>query len=139
MTRFDRTPEKTHRARSLRANATKAERKLWRRLKSKQIEGLKFRKQHPIGPYILDFYCPEVKLCIEVDGGQHNESSHIQSDATRTNFLEAHGVTVIRFWNVEIFDNLDGVVEAIMEQAWSLKREIHLNRESVPSPWKGEG
>jgi very-short-patch-repair endonuclease len=70
MTRFDRTPEKTHRARSLRANATKAERKLWRRLKSKQIEGLKFRKQHPIGPYILDFYCPEVKLCIEVDGGQ---------------------------------------------------------------------
>jgi very-short-patch-repair endonuclease len=86
-----------NRARELRKNPTDAERKLWAHLRLRQIGGYKFRRQHPLGPYIVDFVCIEKKLIVEVDGGQHDEKRFY--DAKRDKWLEEKGFKVIRFWN----------------------------------------
>jgi adenine-specific DNA-methyltransferase len=93
------------RSRALRRNSTDAERKLWSVLRSRQLNGFKFRKQVEIDGYVVDFLCPEKRLIIEVDGGQHTP----ERDARRTAFLESQGFTIIRFWNDEVLQNLDGV------------------------------
>ncbi len=100
-------------ARSLRKNQTDAELMLWQLLRSKRMKGLKFRRQHPIPPYIVDFICTEKKLIIEVDGGQHAEA--IEYDNKRTAFLESKGYKVIRFWNNELLTNKEGVYETILK------------------------
>ncbi len=92
---------------------TDAERKLWSALRDRQIDGLKFRRQHPIGPYVLDFLCEERRLAVELDGGQHTA----EKDAARTAWLADHGVRVIRFWNNDVLTNLPGVVEMIRQEA----------------------
>jgi very-short-patch-repair endonuclease len=101
----------TARARHLRRNQTLAEARLWRALRMRQFRGVKFRRQHPVGGYVLDFACPELGLAVEVDGSQH--AWQRQADETRTAILERHGYTVLRFWNNEVSGNLDGVLEAI--------------------------
>jgi very-short-patch-repair endonuclease len=93
------------RARSLRRDMTEAEMKLWALLR--EIEGFKFRRQVPIGPYIVDFVCHQAKLIIEADGGQHDLESG--REVSRTEFLEGEGYRVLRFWNNEVLSNLDGV------------------------------
>lgn len=98
-------------ARRLRIEMTDAERKLWSALRGRQLEGFKFRRQHPLGPYILDFACIEHRLVIEADGGQHGESD---TDNRRTAILEQHGWRVIRFWNNDILTNIEGVVSEIL-------------------------
>jgi very-short-patch-repair endonuclease len=98
-------------SRDLRNNPTEAEKILWRHLKSKQLNGLKFRRQRPIDNFIVDFVCLEKRLIIELDGGQHNENIH---DRHRTEILESNGFLVLRFWNNEIFENIEGVLEAII-------------------------
>jgi very-short-patch-repair endonuclease len=98
-------------ARHLRKNPTEAEQKLWSRLRRKQLDGYRFRRQRPIGPYIVDFVCLEVSLIIEVDGGQHAEQ--VTKDEARTRFLEKEGFRVIRFWNNDVLANTDGVLDAI--------------------------
>jgi very-short-patch-repair endonuclease len=100
-------------ARKLRKTMTLAEVLLWNQLKARQFHNLKFRKQSVIGPYIADFLCHENKLIIEVDGGQHGD---MPSDAVRASFLESKGFQVLRFWNEEILNNLDGVLKVIEEQ-----------------------
>ena len=100
-------------ARKLRRDATAVENKLWQRLRSRQIEGAKFRRQFPIGAYIADFACIELRLIIELDGGQHAESS---ADGERTRWIEANGYTVIRFWNNDMIENLEGVLETIRRE-----------------------
>ena len=106
-------PSSNRNARDLRRNLTDAERALWRHLRQRQIAGLKFRRQHPIGRYILDFVCLEARLVIELDGGQH---AHRQgADQERTAWLEARGYRVLRFWNTEVFENPEGVMEAILQ------------------------
>ena len=105
------------RRKELRLNQTEAEKALWKRIRNKQYNGLKFFRQYGIGPYILDFYCPEVKLAIELDGGQHNDVENKDYDETRTEYLKAHGIEVIRFWNTEVLGNMEGVlakVEAVI-------------------------
>jgi len=97
-------------ARHLRANSTDAERRLWSHLRRKHINGARFRRQQPIGPYIVDFFCPEAKLIVEVDGGQHAEDSPLRPD-----WLEACGYRVIRFWNNDVLSNMDGVLTMIVE------------------------
>ena len=104
----------TGRARRLRTQATDAERALWRLLRSRQIGGLKFRRQQPYGPFVLDFYCHEHRLAIEADGGQHLDAENIAQDRERTRYLEAHGLRVLRFTNVEILRQPDEVVAAIV-------------------------
>nr|GGH97631.1 hypothetical protein GCM10011355_19320 [Aquisalinus luteolus] len=103
------------RARELRRNQTEAERRVWNALRNRQIDGHKFRRQHAIGPYIVDFVCLDRKLIIELDGGQHGEPQARAYDARRTEFLEQEGFDVIRFWNIDVFETLDGVLERIAE------------------------
>ncbi|TBV74434.1 endonuclease domain-containing protein [Pseudoxanthomonas winnipegensis] len=110
-------------ARALRREMTDAERLLWRHLRGGQLKGLKFRRQHPIPPYIADFCCVELKLIIELDGGQHSE----QSDATRTKFLESQGWRVVRYWDNEVLTQIEAVVEAI----WN----IASHRTLTPTPF----
>ncbi|MCH9807510.1 MAG: endonuclease domain-containing protein [Alphaproteobacteria bacterium] len=102
----------TGRARRLRREQTDAEKKLWRRLRNRQVDGWKFRRQVPHGAYILDFYCIEAKLVIEVDGSQHADLK-VTHDAIRTAELETDGLRVLRFWNAEVLNNIEGVLEAI--------------------------
>ncbi len=99
-------------ARNLRKNQTDAEAALWKLVRAKQIQNLKFRRQHPIPPYIVDFVCIEKRLIIELDGGQHAEA--INYDELRTKFLESKGYTVIRFWNNEALNNIEGVYETLI-------------------------
>jgi type I restriction enzyme M protein len=96
-------------ARELRKNQTDAESLLWQLIRDRQIADCKFRRQHPVAPYILDFYCHEKKLAIELDGGQHNTESAIGQDHKRTEFLASQGITVLRFWNNDVLQNTEAV------------------------------
>jgi adenine-specific DNA-methyltransferase len=100
-------------ARRLRRESTDAERQLWRHLRNRAVLGLKFRRQHAIPPFFLDFACPEIALVIEIDGGQHMSEEALASDARRTAFLEAQGYSVLRFSNIDVLTNIEGVVLAI--------------------------
>jgi very-short-patch-repair endonuclease len=113
LSRFDRTATKTQKARGLRQDSTVVERRLWYRLRRGQIDGHRFRRQHPAGPYVLDFYCPELRLAIELDGGQHNFAAGIGRDQRRDSWLVARGVVVLRFWNSDVIENMTGVLETI--------------------------
>ena len=112
MTRFDRTTARTERARRLRREMTAVEKKIWSRLSNAQL-GVSFRRQHPISPYVVDFYCAPAGLVIELDGDQHGFDEGLAKDARRTMFLSNKGLRTLRFWNHEVVTNTDGVVEAI--------------------------
>jgi len=100
-------------ARALRKRSTDAERLLWSRLRGKQAGGYKFRRQQPIGDFIVDFTCFELRLIIEVDGGGHSEQ--IEADQKRTAWLESQGFRVVRYWNNEVLLQTQGVLEAIWQ------------------------
>ena len=100
-------------ARQLRRDQTLAETKLWLALRSHQLENIHFRRQHPIGNYIVDFCAPQAKLIIELDGSQHLEQADY--DAERTEFLQSKGYRVLRFWNRDVLNNLDGVMIMILD------------------------
>ena len=100
------------RGRDLRRNATDAEKLLWHRLRDRQINGAKFRRQVPIDRYIADFVCFDARLIVEADGGQHTP----ETDARRTAALEAAGYKIIRFWNNDILRNTEGVLETIRQE-----------------------
>ena len=100
----------TPRARQLRRDQTDAERAIWRRLRGRQLGGAKFRRQHPVGPYIVDFFCEEHRLVVEIDGGQHGP----ETDRQRTAYLETQGLTVLRFWNDDVLRSPDGVVQTLL-------------------------
>ena len=101
-----------HRARALRRDMTDAERRLWAALRHRRLRHLKFRRQHPLGPFIVDFACIEHRLIVEADGGPHADSD---DDARRTALLESRGWRVLRFWNNDILANPEGVQEAILQ------------------------
>ena len=114
----------TRRARKLRKDMTDAERRIWFALRDRRFDGWKFRRQVPFDHYILDFVCFEVKLVIEVDGGQHDERA--EHDARRSSHLESNGFKALRFWNNEVLGNLEGVLTMI---------DLHLRADSAaPSP-----
>ena len=115
----------TQLARHLRRRETEAERALWRRLRNRQIDGWKFKRQVPFGRFVLDFFCFDADLVIEVDGGSHAEAQGIERDKVRTAYLEANGLTVIRFWNGDVLNNIDGVLEVVYEA---------LGQRRAPSP-----
>ena len=116
------------RVRGLRDAMTDSERALWARLRGAQLGGYKFRRQHPVPPYFVDFYCERVRLAIEVDGPQHT----IQSDAARTVFLRSRGIAILRFGSNDVLRQIDAVIEAI----WN-----HLDNPTLtPTPLpEGEG
>jgi len=98
---------------ALRHNLTSAEATLWIELKGKQLEGRKFRRQHSVGPYILDFYCPSEKLCVELDGAGHFTPEGVAYDKTRTEYLNRLNIRVIRFRNLDVFEQMEKVLSEI--------------------------
>ncbi len=111
---------------------TDAERRLWHSLRVRQIDGHKFRRQYPLGRYIVDFVCLERRLIVEVDGGQHSERQ--VEDTIRSQWLRSKGFRVVRFWNHEIMSNLDGVTTVIGQALRAMGEPP-----SLPSPSQGEG
>jgi len=105
--------EMFNKAQNLRKTQTSAERLLWSKLRSRQLSGFKFRRQHPIDKYILDFYCSEAQLAIEIDGGQHADDEHRKKDNLRTSVINGKGIQVIRFWNDDVLKHLDDVIAEI--------------------------
>ena len=103
----------TSRARRLRSDSTDAERVLWRLLRNRQVAGCKFRRQAPIGRYVVDFVCFQRRLIVEVDGGLHQLRAH--SDAERTKWLRSQGFQVLRFWNNQVLTETTAVQEALLE------------------------
>ncbi len=110
-------------ARQLRKRPTSAENLLWQKLRNRQLEGFKFRRRQPLGPYIVDFINFEKKIVIEVDGGQHTKSP--AKDKKRDDWLNEEGFEVMRFWNNEVFENLDGI--------WQVIRDRLITPSPVPS------
>ena len=102
-------------ARGLCRRQTDAERALWNKLRNKQIEGVRFRRQQPIGSYIVDFVSLERKLIIEIDGGQHNQRKVREKDEEREKWLKERGYQILRFWNNDALTNIEGVLEKIEE------------------------
>ena len=128
----------TRRAQQLRNNATDAERLLWRHLSRRQLDGFKFSRQMPIGPFVCDFLCRERSLVVEVDGGQHAENAR---DEARTACIRSEGFRVIRFWNNEVIENVEGVLRTIAKAldespppAPSRKREGNLGTDARALP-----
>ena len=117
------------RPQQLRTNATEAERRIWYFLRNRQFEKFKFRRQHPIGVYIVDFVCLEQKLIVELDGGQHAE--RIPYDERRTRALREKGFRVLRFWNNDVMQNTDAVLEAVLAG-------LNAGPSPLPSPRNGE-
>jgi very-short-patch-repair endonuclease len=116
-------------AKRLRANTTPHERALWRALKEIPIDGTHFRRQAPIGPYVVDFFCPAKHLIIELDGGHHNEDETARRDRERQEWLEGQGYRVVRFWNSDVMENLTAVLERIYV-------ELYGSREAEAAPLK---
>ncbi len=114
--------QRNARANELRRNSTDAERLLWSKLRNRQLNGFKFRRQVPIGPYIADFVCWELKLIIEVDGGQHAEQA--ERDLARSRYLETKGFKIVRFWNNEVLGNIEGVLETLTLALSQREREL---------------
>lgn len=101
-------------AKALRNNMTEAEKRLWAELRRRPLFGCKFRRQQPIGPYIVDFACLSLRLIVELDGGQH--ALDMALDKSRDHWLTEEGFTVLRFWNNEVFENIQGVLERIADE-----------------------
>jgi very-short-patch-repair endonuclease len=99
----------------MRRDATSTETRLWRLLKNRQLGGWKFRRQHPVGPFVLDFYCHEAKLAIEVDGGGHKAQPQRARDAARTRALNAENIRILRFWDSEVTSDMEGVAARIWD------------------------
>jgi very-short-patch-repair endonuclease len=116
-------------AKRLRANTTPHERILWRALKELPVDGTHFRRQAPIGPYVVDFLCPAAHLVIKLDGGHHNEDATAKRDHERQLWLEQEGYRVVRFWNFEITGDLTAVLERIYQ-------ELHGSPDAEVEPMK---
>ena len=107
------TKAKESQRKGLRNSLTMAEVILWKYLQRRQLDGKKFRRQHSIGPYIADFYCPECRLIVEIDGSQHYDEEAVEYDRRRTEYMAERNIRVLRFQNREVFQNLQYVLEAI--------------------------
>jgi len=119
--KFD--PQLLQFAKSMRHTATDAENLMWQLLRAKRFMNLKFRRQHVIAPYILDFYCHEIGLVIELDGSQHGTDDAIEYDAERTKFLEALDLMVVRYWNRDVVGKTDVVLEDLLQVCSQLKKD----------------
>jgi len=127
MLRYNRNLK--NKARQLRKNLTDSENALWSRLRHKQLLGVQFYRQKPIGGHIVDFYAPKAKLVIEIDGSQHLEGDHIQKDRRRDEFLASIGLKVLRFDSREILKESDAVIDVIYR-----RMAAQLNAEIPPTP-----
>jgi len=111
-------------SRQLRSCMTDAERGLWSHLRSRQLGGVKFRRQVPLGPYIVDFASFETRIVIELDGGQHAEAAHRIKDTARDAYLRSQGFHVLRFWNHDVMSNIEGVLVHILQVIRSDAKDV---------------
>ena len=111
----ERAGVRVQRARALRQSSTDVEQLLWRHLRARQLDGAKFRRQHPVGAYVLDFACVEHGLAIELDGGQHAEPHQLQHDSQRTAWLQQQGWRVLRFWNHDVLQQTSEVLAQVLQ------------------------
>jgi very-short-patch-repair endonuclease len=125
-------PNLVNRAKELRQGETKAEQIIWSWLRAKKLNGVKFRRQQPIGNYVVDFVSFEKNLIIEIDGGQHNLEDLKNNDEVRTKWLESQGFRVLRFWNNEVSSNIEGVLA-------QTKEALVVHPLPSPLPSKGRG
>lgn len=109
-------PVLKQRRQELRRDQTDAEKALWDHIRNRQFYGIRFCRQYSVGPYILDFYCPPLKLAIELDGGQHAQDDNQEYDAARSAYLKTQGINVIRFWNHEVLQDIEGVLTLMAER-----------------------
>ena len=107
---------------------TVAERTMWFALRGRRLKGLKFRRQVTVGPYVVDFLCAEIRLIVELDGGQHT----VEADTTRTEFLQGQGFQVVRYWNNDVLNNLEGVLSTLLDVSGA-------GPLTQPSPASGRG
>ncbi len=105
----------------LRNHSTDTERKLWQKLRKRQFHQLRFVRQYSVGSYILDFYCPDIQIAIELDGGQHLEEKKKKQDQERSAYLQTKGILVLRFWNHQVFQNLEAVLKKIEDKVLLLR------------------
>jgi very-short-patch-repair endonuclease len=126
-------------ARGLRHDQTDTERLMWSFLRAKRFEGFKFRRQHPVAAYVLDFYCGKFKLCIELDGGQHHTPEGIEKDQRRDEVLRGLGVTVLRFEDRAFFKNRESVMGMIWEELMRLSKSNAARPSPSLSPGTGRG
>jgi very-short-patch-repair endonuclease len=124
------------RAKQLRSNTTEPEQVLWRALKRIPVYGSHFRRQVPIGPYVADFACLKARLLIELDGGQHSQDEAAAKDEARTRWLEREGYRVVRFWNAELSENLNGVLDTLYA---ALYGSPHSEAVALPTPPRPDG
>jgi type I restriction system adenine methylase HsdM len=133
-------PELLRLARTLRHNSADAENLMWNLLRGRQIAGAKFRRQHPLEPYVLDFYCHELKLAIELDGGQHNEPAGRAHDKQRDGFVARQGIRTLRFWNNQVLAETEAVLEAVHQAVVESEAAGPSSNRPSPSPLpEGEG
>ena len=109
-------PALKKRRQELRRNQTDAEKAFWLHVRNRQFLGMKFFRQYSIGTFILDFYCPELKLAVELDGGQHTESDSKKYDVDRSEYLKTNGIYVMRFWNNDVLIHIDSVLNKIAKR-----------------------
>jgi very-short-patch-repair endonuclease len=114
-------PEVKRRRQNLRNAAPTAEQLLWRHIKGKQLNGIKFRRQYGVGPFVIDFYCPELRLAIEVDGDSHLREGAKEYDERRQKYIENFNIQFLRFANIDVYKNIDDVLETICKAASGIK------------------
>ena len=131
---FNKSTEKAKRRR-LRTDSPTAETKIWSSLRRKNVFGYKFRRQYSVGPYVIDFYCPALKLAVEIDGDSHFIGDAVEDDKRRQAFIESFGIRFLRFTNRDIYDNLEGVLEAITSVVLA-KSDPTINEAKSP-PYEG--
>lgn len=120
-------------ARTLRAQATDAVRLVWSLLRSRRLGGFRLRRQHPFGPYILDFYCVQARLALEIDGGQHGAERKRRDDELRDEYLRSRGVRVLRFSNLEVLQETEAVLEAVWRRLDERVESRSLGRRAQPA------
>lgn len=130
---FNQTKQKRFRS-NLRKKSTEAEKLVWQKIRNRQLLGLKFRRQYGIEKFVVDFYCPELKYSVEIDGVTHSSEEELRRDKERRSRIEEFGITLILFTNLDVYQNLDGVLTAILIKAEELKKSPLLN---PSSKWRG--
>ena len=121
MTQFFNKSSEKEKRRRLRNNMPRAEASIWPKLRGKRLLGYKFRRQYSIGPYVVDFYCPTLKPAVEIDGDSHFENQRPHDEKRRNAFIESFGIKFLRFTNLDVYKNIDGVLEAIAQAVDELR------------------
>ena len=121
MTQFFNKSSEKQKRRRLRNNAPRAEAAIWPKLRGKRLLGYKFRRQYSVGPYVVDFYCPALKLAVEIDGDSHYLDQRPHDDQRRDAFVESFGIKFLRFTNLDVYKNIDGVLETIVQAVKELQ------------------